>query len=103
MTRFSSWSAHRAFSRSSDQGDAALKFRTGYEIENFVLEVEAGELQKIDDIFVIEGHGSVAFRSLIPARVGDSYIPSNQDGASIEGEIHVLVAFVAFPLLGQRS
>jgi len=61
-----------------------VKFRTGNEIENLILEVVAREIQKIDDIFVIKGHCSVALGSLIPAS-GNFHIPSNQDGASIEG------------------
>ena len=69
------------------QGDVAMEFRAGNKIENLLLEIEAVELQKIDDFFVMKGHGSVALGSVIP-RIWDSHIPSNQDGASIEGELH---------------
>jgi hypothetical protein len=48
------------------------------EIEDIILKVEAGELKKIDDIFVVEGHGSVRFGSLVSAGIGDSHIPSNR-------------------------
>jgi hypothetical protein len=44
---------------------------------------------EIDD--VIKGHCSKAFGPFIPASIGNSHIPSNQHGASIEGELHGLV------------
>ncbi len=73
------------------QNNAALKFRTGNEIEDIIREVEARCLQEIDDIPVIQGHSSEDFGSLIPGRIWDPDVSLNLDCAFIEGKLHGLI------------
>jgi len=54
------------------QYSAALKLRAGQQIEDLIIEVEAGSLQKIEYIPVIQSHGSIASRSLIPGGIRDA-------------------------------
>jgi hypothetical protein len=68
-----------------------MKLRTGNEIEDVIPEVEAGYLQEIDDVPVMQGHRPEGSGSLIPGRIWDPYIPADQNGASIKGKLHLRI------------
>jgi len=73
------------------QDGAALKLRAGQQIEDLIIEVKAGSLQKIEDILVVEGQGSIASGSLIPGGIGDADISLDPNCASIKSELHGLL------------
>jgi len=63
---------------------------TGQQIEDLIIEVEAGSLQKIEYIPVIQSQGSVGLRALIPGGIGDADISLDPDCTSIKSELHGL-------------
>jgi hypothetical protein len=68
-----------------------LKLGTGQQIEDLIIEVEAGSLQKIEYIPVIQSHGSIGSGSLIPGGIGDADVSLDPDCASIKSELHGLL------------
>ena len=73
------------------QYSAALKLGTGQQIEDLIIEVEAGSLQKIEYIPVIQSHGSIGLGALIPGGIGDADVSLDLDCASIKSELHGLL------------
>jgi len=70
---------------------AALKLGTWQQIEDLVIEFEAGSLQKIEYIPVIKSHGSIASGSLIPGGIRDADVSLDTDCALVKGELHGLL------------
>jgi hypothetical protein len=73
------------------QYNAALKLGTGQQIEDLIIEVEAGSLQKIEYIPVIQSHGSIGLGALIPGGIRDADISLDTDCAFVKGELHGLL------------
>jgi len=69
----------------------ALKFWTGQEIEDIVLDVEARSLQEIDEIPIIQSHCPESLGALIPDGIWDPGISSDLNCAFIKGKQHDLI------------
>jgi len=73
-----------------------LKLVTGQQIEDLIIEVEAGSLQKIEYIPVIQSHGSIGLGALIPGGFRDANVSLDPDCALVKGELHGFLFALGF-------
>jgi len=75
-----------------------LKLVTGQQIEDLIIEVEAGSLQKIEYIPVIQSHGSIGLGALIPGGIRDANVSLDPDCALVKGELHGFLFALGYSL-----